>query len=110
LEQLGIKKNEDIKKRATKIVCTLGRSTKSTDALCKMIEKGMDVARLNMNYFEVSEQGEIISNIKKACEMQGKDCAIMVDLKGPLIRTLGFQDGLYSIKVTSGQEVRISTN
>ena len=80
----------------------MGRTTKSTEALCQMMAKGMDVARLNMNYFEVSEQGEVIANIKKACEVQGKDCAIMVDLKGPLIRTLGFQEGQYSIKVTSG--------
>ncbi len=35
--------------------------------------------------------------------------AIMVDLKGPLIRTLGFKD-MYSIKVESGQEIRISSN
>jgi len=34
---------------------------------------------------------------------------IMVDLKGPLIRTLGFKD-MYSIKVESGQEIRISSN
>ena len=34
---------------------------------------------------------------------------IMVDLKGPLIRTLGFKD-MYSIKVNVGQEIRISSN
>lgn len=34
----------------------------------------------------------------------------MVDLKGPLIRTLGFKEKTYSIKVESGQEIRISTN
>ena len=34
----------------------------------------------------------------------------MVDLKGPLIRTLSFKDTLYSVKVKSGQEIRLSTN
>ena len=34
----------------------------------------------------------------------------MVDLKGPLIRTLGFKEMTYSIKVESGQEIRLSTN
>lgn len=38
-----------------------------------------------------------------------KDIALMVDLKGPLIRTLGFKD-MYSIKVKAGQEIRLSTN
>jgi pyruvate kinase len=96
--------------RSTKICCTLGRNTKKIEALKKMLRKGMEVARLNMNYFEVCEQGEIISNIKKASTEEGRDCAIMVDLKGPLIRTMGFNDGVYSIKVKQGQNVRISTN
>lgn len=34
----------------------------------------------------------------------------MVDLKGPLIRTLGFKDTMYSIRVQAGQEIRITTN
>ena len=75
-----------------------------------MIRKGMDVARINMNYFEIHEQGDIINNIKKAALKENKDISIMVDLKGPLIRTLGFKDASYSIKVHSGQEIRISTN
>ena len=74
-----------------------------------MMMKGLDVARLNMNYFELNEQTEIINNIKQAATSLGKDVAIMVDLKGPLIRTLGFKD-MYSVKVKSGQEIRISTN
>ena len=50
----------------------------------------MDIARLNMNYFEVEDQDEILENIKNAAAKAGKDVALMVDLKGPLIRTLGF--------------------
>lgn len=69
----------------------------------------MDVARINMNYFNLNEQTEIIQNIKEASLKKGKDIAIMVDLKGPLIRTLGFKEG-YSIKVNVGQEIRISSN
>lgn len=54
----------DIRNRATKIACTLGHNTKHVKSLKKMLDKGMDVARLNMNYFEVNEQAEIIGNIK----------------------------------------------
>lgn len=93
--------NKDIRTRSTKIVCTIGRHTKGIEPLKKMITKGLDVARLNMNYFELHEQNEIINNIKTAAEKVGKDVALMVDLKGPLIRTLAFKDN-YSVKVKAG--------
>jgi pyruvate kinase len=48
-------KNSDIKIRSTKIACTLGRITRSEEAITKMIQKGMNVARINMNYFEIHE-------------------------------------------------------
>lgn len=67
-----------------------------------MIKKGMNVARINMNYFEIHEQNEMISNIRSAALKEDKDVAIMIDLKGPLIRTLGFKDTMYSIRVTTG--------
>ena len=41
--------------RATKITCTLGKESKSQECLVKMMKMGMDVARINMNYFEVHE-------------------------------------------------------
>mmetsp|Transcript_32090 Transcript_32090/g.31404 ORF Transcript_32090/g.31404 Transcript_32090/m.31404 type:complete len:123 (-) Transcript_32090:108-476(-) len=70
----------------------------------------MDVARLNMSYFEASELEETVEDIKAVSSEVGKDCPIMVDLKGPIIRTLPFRDGLYQINVAPGQEVRISSN
>lgn len=91
-------------------MCTLGRITREADAIAKMIRKGMNVARINMNYFGIQEQNEMISNIRLAAGRENKDVAIMIDLKGPLIRTLGFKDTMYSIRVQTGQEVRITTN
>jgi pyruvate kinase len=67
------------------------------------------VARINMSYFDLEEQQESVNNIRKACEITGKQIAIMVDLKGPLIRTLGFKD-MYSVKVKEHQEIRLSSN
>ena len=102
--------NADIRLRSTKIICTLGRITRSEEAISKMIRKGMNVARINMNYFEIHEQNEMIANIRSAALKENKDVAIMIDLKGPLIRTLGFKDTMYSIRVLTGQEIRVSTN
>lgn len=101
IEQALAQQNEDLKQRQTKIVCTLGHHTKNVEPIKKMLKKGMNIARLNMNFFDVREQGAIINNIREACSKTGKDCAIMVDLKGPLIRTKGFKDR-YSIKVVAG--------
>lgn len=64
MEQRGFMANQDLKHRSTKIVCTLGRTTKHLEPIKKMIKKGMDIARLNMNYFELHEQFEIVNNIK----------------------------------------------
>lgn len=56
LEQKGVvANNSDLTIRSTKIVCTLGHHTKNEESVTKMIRKGMNVARINMNYFEIHE-------------------------------------------------------
>jgi pyruvate kinase len=56
----GVVPNSDIKIRSTKIVCTIGHQSNNEEAISKMIQKGMNVARINMNYFDIHEQTEII--------------------------------------------------
>jgi len=70
----------------------LEEPVRKSDGLRKMIEKGMDVARINMNYFDVNELNGIVDNIREASMLENKDVAIMVDLKGPLIRTMAFKE------------------
>ena len=48
----------------------------------------MDVARLNMDYFEPNEMNRVIKNIQKASDELVTSCPIFIDLKGMLIRTL----------------------
>lgn len=110
LQDKSTAKNADITIRSTKIVCTLGRITREEEPIARMIRKGMNVARINMNYFEIHEQNEMMRNVRSAAQKEGRDVAIMIDLKGPLIRTLGFRDTMYSIQVRTGEEVRISSN
>lgn len=47
--------NDDLSVRSTKIVCTLGKKTKDVEPIKKMISNGMDIARLNMAFFEVND-------------------------------------------------------
>ena len=44
--------NADVSVRCTKVACTLGRHTMNKDSIKKMLDKGMDLARLNMAFFE----------------------------------------------------------
>ena len=73
-------------KNKTKIVCTIGPSTESPAMLERMIEAGMNIARLNFSHGDFHEHGELIKHIRAASERTGKDVAIMADLPGPKIR------------------------
>ena len=53
-----------------------------------MMEAGMDVARINMDYFDTSLLGGLISNIQDASQQLSVPCPVFIDLKGMLIRTL----------------------
>jgi pyruvate kinase len=73
--------------RKTKIVCTIGPSSESPEMLRKLIHAGMNVARLNFSHGDFAEHGARIANIRKVSEELGKTVAILLDTKGPEIRT-----------------------
>lgn len=72
--------------RKTKIVCTIGPASESLDNLKKLIEAGMNVARLNFSHGDFEEHGGRIHNIRLASKELGKTVAILLDTKGPEIR------------------------
>ncbi|GAB2500220.1 pyruvate kinase [Alkalibacterium psychrotolerans] len=94
--------------KKTKIVCTIGPASESLDTLVKLIEAGMNVARLNFSHGDHEEHLNRIKNIRKASEQTGKMVGIMLDTKGPEIRTNNMKDG--KITITKGDTVRISMN
>ena len=79
--------------RKTKIVCTIGPASESVETLTQLMEAGMNVARLNFSHGDFAEHGERIRNIKEAAEKAGKTIAILLDTKGPEIRTGNFKNG-----------------
>lgn len=70
----------------TKIVCTIGPATQSPEMLIRLIEAGMDVARVNMSHGTHEFHAENIRNIRSASHQAGKAVAILVDLQGPKLR------------------------
>ena len=73
--------------RHTKITCTIGPNTESAEMLEKMIQAGMNVARLNMSHATHEWTREVFQRIRAASEKVGIPCAIMLDTQGPAIRT-----------------------
>lgn len=92
--------------KKTKIVCTIGPASESIDTLVKLIESGMNVARLNFSHGDYEEHGARIENIRKASEQTGKQVAILLDTKGPEIRTNDMAGG--KLEFATGDIVRVA--
>ena len=92
--------------RKTKIVCTIGPASESEEMLEKLIKAGMNVARLNFSHGDHAEHKTRIDSIRKVSKRLGKTVAILLDTKGPEIRTHNMKDGL--IELEKGSEVTVS--
>ncbi len=73
--------------RKTKIVCTIGPASESVENLTKLVNAGMNVMRLNFSHGDFEEHGGRIKNIREVTKNTGKNVAILLDTKGPEIRT-----------------------
>ncbi|MDQ3770058.1 MAG: pyruvate kinase [Actinomycetota bacterium] len=72
--------------RRTKIVATIGPASRERETLARMVEAGMDVARLNFSHGTVEEHAETASRIRDAAGRAGRPVAILQDLPGPKLR------------------------
>ena len=72
--------------RKTKIVCTIGPSSASTEMQIELIKAGMNVARLNFSHGSGDVYENRINNLRNASARTGTPIAIMADLQGPKIR------------------------
>ncbi|WP_429109637.1 pyruvate kinase [Enterococcus faecalis] len=92
--------------KKTKIVCTIGPASESVEMLVNLINAGMNVCRLNFSHGDYEEHGARIKNIREAVKITGKRVAILLDTKGPEIRTNDMENGAITMKI--GDSVRIS--
>jgi pyruvate kinase len=86
----------------TKIVCTIGPASDSVEMLERLIQAGMNVARLNFSHGSHEEHGRRIANIRKAAENLRANVAILLDTKGPEIRLGTLKESVF---VVEGQEI-----
>lgn len=91
--------------RRTKIVATIGPASDSAAVLRKMIEAGMDVARLGLAHGSIDDALERYRTIRGVAAEVGKPVGIMIDLPGPKVRLGSFGD--HPVELPSGSTVRL---
>ena len=72
--------------RRTKIVATIGPASREPETLVRMVDAGMDVARLNYSHGTLEEHAETARRVRDAAGRAGRPVAILQDLPGPKLR------------------------
>ena len=86
--------------RKTKIICTLGPACENEEIMRELVLAGMDVARMNFSHGSYQEHKKRIDMLKKIREETGRPVALLLDTKGPEIRTGRFKNG--SVTLSAG--------
>ena len=84
--------------RRTKIVATIGPASRDREVLVRMVEAGMDVARLNFSHGTHEQHAETARDIRDAANRAGRPVAILQDLPGPKLRIGKLKNDLVELK------------
>ena len=89
--------------KRTKIICTLGPASNNRETLKALMENGMDIARFNFSHGDHEEQKGRVDMIKELREELDMPIAMLLDTKGPEIRTRLLKDG-QKVKLEAGKQ------
>ena len=95
--------------KMTKIVCTIGPKSEGKEVLKSLIESGMNVMRLNFSHGDYEEHGTRIKTLREIMAETGHYVGILLDTKGPEIRTGKLENG-QDVILETGKEVSITTD
>ena len=84
--------------RRTKIVATIGPASREPEVLTRLVEAGLDVARLNFSHGDREFHAETAERVRQAAARVGRQVAILQDLPGPKLRVGPLQDGRVELK------------
>lgn len=93
--------------RKTKIVCTIGPASESKDVFRELVLNGLNVARLNFSHGDYEEHEQRVNTIKEVRWELNEPVAILLDTKGPEIRTGKFKNS--EVELEEGQTFTITT-
>ena len=85
-------------KLKTKIICTIGPATDSPEMIQRLIESGMNVARLNMSHGDEAGHAAAVRSLRASAKRVGAPVAVMVDVPGPKYRTGLLADGVLTLQ------------
>ncbi len=94
--------------KRTKIICTMGPSTRDKEVVRTLVENGMDIARFNFSHGTHEEQKKQLDLVKEVRQETGIPVALLLDTKGPEIRT-GTLKGGQKVLLTEGQPFVLTT-
>jgi pyruvate kinase len=89
--------------RRTKIVATIGPASRDPEVLVRMVEAGMDVARLNYSHGTLEEHAETVRRVRDAAGRAGRPVAILQDLPGPKLRIGPLREDV--VELTPGERL-----
>ena len=95
--------------KKTKIVCTMGPACADEETLRKLIENGMNVARFNFSHGTHESQKAMMDRVRKVAAEVGVPVAIMLDTKGPEVRT-GIIEGGGKVMIETDSEVIVAAD
>src|SRR6185436_17956264 len=84
--------------RRTKIVATIGPACRDPETLARMVEAGLDVARLNFSHGTREEHAENVRRVREAADRVGRQVAILQDLPGPKLRIGPLREDLIDLR------------
>ena len=93
----------------THIICTLGPSSRSVEDLENLLQAGMSVARFNFSHGTHEYHLETLENLRAASANTGRVCAVLLDTKGPEIRSGALVDG-EPVRLSRGSRIELTTD
>jgi len=94
--------------KKTKIVCTIGPKSDSKVMIKALLDRGMNVMRMNFSHGDFAEHGAKVVRLREIMKETGQQAAILLDTKGPEIRTCGLKDG--DVELKAGQKFTFYTD
>jgi pyruvate kinase len=93
----------------TKVICTIGPKTAPIERVGTLVQAGMNVARLNFSHGSHEYHASVIKNLREYLATSRRMCGIMLDTKGPEIRT-GKLEGGNEVDLVAGQEITLTND
>ena len=105
-----VMRKTDVALRHTKIICTMGPASWSVEGLERLIDCGMNVARFNFSHGDHAGHHECLLRLRTAAANRKAYVAVMLDTKGPEIRTGFFADGQKEVHLVKGETLVLTTD